>query len=164
MVPDTNFSDIRNKCLIHSNNGSCLLIPREADKIRVYMQLADKDVLNASTGRVDKAKMGPQQLLEVYISSPCGCIDRLNIVVQVAQQSLSPYSLNPTDGIDWWTLYISKSLPSTAGFRCPDLSSVGQRVASKFSLQDRVFIAGDACHTHSPKAGNLSRVICKLRR
>lgn len=30
---------------------------------------------------------------------------------------------------------------------------VGQRVASKFSVNERVFIAGDACHTHSPKAG-----------
>lgn len=30
---------------------------------------------------------------------------------------------------------------------------VGQRVASSFSLKERVFIAGDACHTHSPKAG-----------
>jgi len=31
--------------------------------------------------------------------------------------------------------------------------SVGQRVASKFSVEERVFIVGDACHTHSPKAG-----------
>ena len=31
--------------------------------------------------------------------------------------------------------------------------AVGQRVASKFSVHERVFIAGDACHTHSPKAG-----------
>ena len=30
---------------------------------------------------------------------------------------------------------------------------VGQRVASSYSFKDRVFIAGDACHTHSPKAG-----------
>ena len=30
---------------------------------------------------------------------------------------------------------------------------VGQRVASSYSVKDRVFIAGDACHTHSPKAG-----------
>jgi 2-polyprenyl-6-methoxyphenol hydroxylase-like FAD-dependent oxidoreductase len=30
---------------------------------------------------------------------------------------------------------------------------VGQRVASRFSVQERVFIVGDACHTHSPKAG-----------
>jgi hypothetical protein len=32
-------------------------------------------------------------------------------------------------------------------------TQVGQRVASKFSVKNRVFIAGDACHTHSPKAG-----------
>lgn len=26
-------------------------------------------------------------------------------------------------------------------------------MANKFSVNERVFIAGDACHTHSPKAG-----------
>jgi phenol 2-monooxygenase (NADPH) len=31
--------------------------------------------------------------------------------------------------------------------------TVGQRVAAKYSAHERVFIAGDACHTHSPKAG-----------
>ena len=30
---------------------------------------------------------------------------------------------------------------------------VGQRIASSYSVKGRVFIAGDACHTHSPKAG-----------
>ena len=30
---------------------------------------------------------------------------------------------------------------------------VGQRIASKFAVHERVFIVGDACHTHSPKAG-----------
>jgi len=38
--------------------------------------------------------------------------------------------------IKWWTIYI-----------------IGQRVASSYSVKDRIFIAGDACHTHSPKAG-----------
>lgn len=118
MVPDTDFPDVRNKSLIHSNHGSCLLVPREKDRIRIYMQLADKDLVNPATGRVDKERMGPEQLLEV------------------ARKSLHPYKLNPTNGISWWTLYI-----------------IGQRVASKFAIQNRVFIAGDACHTHSPKAG-----------
>ncbi|KAI4756407.1 2-polyprenyl-6-methoxyphenol hydroxylase [Aureobasidium sp. EXF-3400] len=36
----------------------------------------------------------------------------------------------------WWSAY-----------------SIGQRLAEKFSAHDRVFLAGDACHTHSPKAG-----------
>ncbi|KAG8221072.1 putative phenol hydroxylase [Butyriboletus roseoflavus] len=118
MVPDTDFPDVRNKSLVHSHNGSCLVVPREADRIRIYTQLADKDVLDPITGRVDKEKMGPDQLL------------------QVAQRSLRPYSVKPTNGISWWTLYI-----------------IGQRVASTFSVKNRVFIAGDACHTHSPKAG-----------
>lgn len=33
---------------------------------------------------------------------------------------------------------------------------VGQRVATQFSLHERVFVAGDACHTHSPKAGEFT--------
>jgi phenol 2-monooxygenase len=31
--------------------------------------------------------------------------------------------------------------------------SVGQRLADHYSKDNRVFLAGDACHTHSPKAG-----------
>jgi phenol 2-monooxygenase (NADPH) len=36
----------------------------------------------------------------------------------------------------WWSAY-----------------SIGQRLAEAFSLGNRVFLTGDACHTHSPKAG-----------
>jgi len=79
MVPDTDFPDIRNKSLIHSNNGSCLLVPREADRIRIYMQLADKDVLNPTTGRVDKTKMGPKQLHEVKFPSPANALISLSL-------------------------------------------------------------------------------------
>jgi phenol 2-monooxygenase len=33
-------------------------------------------------------------------------------------------------------------------------TQIGQRVCDTFSKhQEHVFIAGDACHTHSPKAG-----------
>jgi phenol 2-monooxygenase len=118
MVPDTDFPDVRNKSLVHSNHGSALLVPREKDRIRVYMQLEDKDIIDPATGRVDKGRIGPDELL------------------QVARRSLYPYTLVPTTGILWWTLYI-----------------IGQRVASRFSIKNRVLIAGDACHTHSPKAG-----------
>ncbi len=30
---------------------------------------------------------------------------------------------------------------------------IGQRVGDSFSLKERIFLAGDAVHTHSPKAG-----------
>ncbi|KAF8997916.1 FAD binding domain-containing protein [Cyathus striatus] len=118
MVPDTDFPDIRNKTAIHSLNGSCMIIPREGDKVRVYIQLGNKDVIDTSSGRLDKSKIGPEQILEV------------------AKKSFYPYTFKTPAQFDWWTIYI-----------------IGQRVASKFSVNERVFIAGDACHTHSPKAG-----------
>jgi phenol 2-monooxygenase len=65
MVPDTDFPDARNKSLVHSNHGSALLIPRENERIRVYIQLEDKDVIDPVTGRVDKERMGPEQILKV---------------------------------------------------------------------------------------------------
>jgi phenol 2-monooxygenase len=82
MVPDTDFPDIRNKSLVHSNHGSALLVPREKDRVRIYMQLEDKDIINPATGRVDKERMGPDELLEVsdirpmdqqLLISPLGC-------------------------------------------------------------------------------------------
>ncbi|KAI1791861.1 FAD binding domain-containing protein [Ganoderma leucocontextum] len=119
MIPETDFPDIRNRTAVHSNNGSCMIIPREGDLVRLYIQLADRDVIDPDTGRVDKSKMGPEQLLNV------------------AKKSFAPFQISNADGhFDWWTLYI-----------------IGQRVATQFSVQERVFIAGDACHTHSPKAG-----------
>ncbi|KAG2159492.1 FAD binding domain-containing protein [Suillus bovinus] len=114
-VPDTDFPDVRNKCLAQSNYGSMFLVPREQDRVRAYVQLEDKDVINPVTGRVDKDKMGPEQIFK---------------------KLLEPYKLVQKSDFSWWTIY-----------------SVGQRVASQFSVKNRVFIAGDACHTHSPKAG-----------
>ncbi|KAJ7140287.1 FAD binding domain-containing protein [Mycena crocata] len=118
MVPQTDFPDIRNKTAIHSENGSCMIIPREGDKVRLYIQLEGKDAVDASSGRIDKRRIGPHQLLEV------------------ARKSFYPYVFQTPDEFDWWTIYI-----------------IGQRVASRFSVNERVIIAGDACHTHSPKAG-----------
>ncbi|KAF4569561.1 hypothetical protein EYR40_008541 [Pleurotus pulmonarius] len=118
LVPDTDFPDIRNRCAIHSNNGSCMIIPREGDKVRLYIQLGHTDAVDSANGRVDMSKTSPYKLMEV------------------AKKSLQPFYITNSGDIDWWTIYI-----------------IGQRVASKFSVNNRVFIAGDACHTHSPKAG-----------
>jgi len=64
LTPDTDFPDIRNRCVIHSNNGSCMIIPREGNRVRLYIQLDHKCGLS-SGGRIDKGKTGPHQLLEV---------------------------------------------------------------------------------------------------
>jgi len=118
MIPETNFPDIRARCAIHSSNGSCMIIPREGDMVRLYIQLSDNVALDSSTGRVDRNKMGPEKLIDV------------------AKKTFYPYTMETPHSFDWWTIY-----------------QIGQRVAAKFTVNERVFIAGDACHTHSPKAG-----------
>lgn len=68
-----------------------------------------------------------------------GKVDRSKItpemILQSAQRIIAPYNLT-YEYCDWWTAY-----------------QIGQRVGDSFSLQERVFLAGDAVHTHSPKAG-----------
>lgn len=63
-------------------------------------------------------------------------------LVSVAKKILAPYSLDVAE-IAWWSVY-----------------EIGQRLCEKFddvpngsTRRPRIFIAGDACHTHSPKAG-----------
>lgn len=57
------------------------------------------------------------------------------VILQSAQRIVHPYKLDYAY-CDWWTGY-----------------QIGQRVGNEFSLKERVFLAGDAVHTHSPKAG-----------
>ncbi|MEQ9037578.1 MAG: FAD-binding monooxygenase [Silicimonas sp.] len=61
-------------------------------------------------------------------------------LIEAANRILSPYALDVKD-VAWWSVY-----------------EIGQRLTDRFDDSDgtrdpRVFIAGDACHTHSPKAG-----------
>ncbi|KAJ6554063.1 FAD binding domain-containing protein [Mycena sp. CBHHK59/15] len=126
-VPETDFPDIRNQCAIHSENSSCMIIPREDDKVRLYIHLDGKDAVNAASGRIDKLRMGPERLLDV------------------ARKTMHPYKIKPPNEFDWWTIY-----------------SIGQRVADSFSISERVFIAGDACHTHSPQAGAFTGICQRM--
>ena len=52
-----------------------------------------------------------------------------------AQAAVKPFELE-FESVDWYTIYL-----------------VSQRVARHFSVADCVFLAGDACHTHSSGAG-----------
>ncbi|KAL0939545.1 FAD binding domain protein [Colletotrichum truncatum] len=77
------------------------------------------------------------QLKEV--SAGGGRVDRSkitpDIIFKSAQKAFSPYKLE-YHYCDWWTAY-----------------QIGQRTGDHFSKLNRVFLAGDAVHTHSPKAG-----------
>ena len=54
--------------------------------------------------------------------------------------------------VDSLPQYVISKLPLTT-FQRASCLLVGQRIASSYSMKDRIFIAGDACHTHSPQAG-----------
>jgi hypothetical protein len=58
-----------------------------------------------------------------------------DIIIKAAQKTIAPYKLT-YKYCDWWTAY-----------------QIGQRVGTNFDHNNRVFLAGDAVHTHSPKAG-----------
>lgn len=88
------------------------------------------------------------QLKEV-VPDASGRADRSKITPELifksAQKILAPYALE-YEYCDWWTAY-----------------QIGQRVGTDFAAHNRVFLAGDAVHTHSPKAGqgmNISMQDC----
>jgi len=72
IIPHKTFHGIQNKSIIHSENGSCMIIPREEDKVRLYIQLSEKDnIYDFVTGRIDKSRLGPRNILEVISCSIC---------------------------------------------------------------------------------------------
>lgn len=124
VLPVTDFPDIRFKALIQSaDNGNIVLIPREGG----YMVriYVELDKLD-TTERVKNKNIDIQELIER------------------AKKIFHPYDFDVKEVV-WWSVY-----------------EIGQRLTDKFdnvsdsdikNITPRVFIAGDACHTHSPKAG-----------
>ncbi len=120
----TDFPDIRCKSLIQSaNDGSILIIPREGGYL-VRLYI-----------ELDKLEVGER------VANRNITVDDL---IATARRIFNPYTLEVKE-IPWWSVY-----------------EIGQRLCDKFddvpeaetdTRLPRVFIAGDACHTHSPKAG-----------
>ncbi|GES62091.1 FAD binding domain protein [Aspergillus terreus] len=77
-------------------------------------------------------------LTRFYIELPAGTKAKevkLEDLQQTAKKILSQYEVEFVETV-WWSAY-----------------AIGQRTADHFHKDFRVFLAGDACHTHSPKAG-----------
>jgi len=120
----TDFPDIRCKSLIQSaHEGSILVIPREGG----YLFRLYVELAKLDVG---------ERVANRHIS--------LDELVAKARRILNPYQLDVKE-VPWWSVY-----------------EIGQRLTDKFDdvpAEDvarrlpSVFIAGDACHTHSPKAG-----------
>lgn len=56
-------------------------------------------------------------------------------VQETAKRILKPYYIE-WDRVEWFSVY-----------------PIGQGIAERYTLDERVFMGGDCCHTHSPKAG-----------
>ncbi len=124
VLPLTDFPDIRVKSFIQSKDeGAIMLIPREGGYL--VRMYVELDLL----GKDKRAK-------DVEMTA--------NDLIAKAQRIYHPYKLDIKE-VAWWSIY-----------------EVGQRVAERFDdrpldagddLIPRAFVAGDACHTHSPKGG-----------
>jgi len=120
----TDFPDYRMKSIVQSSGeGTIMVLPREGGYLVRLYVEMDK---LAEDERV--ATKG----LDV------------SDIIRKAKRQLRPYSLDVKEVV-WWSIY-----------------EIGHRLTDKFddvpadqvaSRTPRVFTAGDACHTHSPKAG-----------
>jgi phenol 2-monooxygenase len=120
----TDFPDIRVKSFIQSKeNGAVMTIPREGGYLVRFY--VELDLLGKD-----------QRASDLNLKA--------EDVIAKAQQIMHPYKLDVKE-VAWWSIY-----------------EVGQRVAERFDdtpignpdgLIPRAFVAGDACHTHSPKGG-----------
>lgn len=120
----TDFPDIRVKSFIQSKeHGAVMTIPREGGYLCRFY---------VELGLLEKG----QRASDLKLTA--------EDVIAKAQQIMSPYKLDVKE-VAWWSIY-----------------EVGQRIAQRFDdtpvdntedLIPRAFVAGDACHTHSPKGG-----------
>jgi phenol 2-monooxygenase len=119
----TDFPDIRTKCAIQGAEGSILLIPREGGHL--FRMYVD-------LGEVDPASHHAVRNTSI------------EQIIAKANAILHPYTLDVRN-VAWSSVY-----------------EVGHRLTDRFddvlpedrgTRTPRVFITGDACHTHSAKAG-----------
>lgn len=124
VLANTNFPDFRLKAAIQSENGSnILLIPREGGNLVR---------LYVDLGDVDPDNREHARDMSV------------DEVLDVARHVLLPYTLDVKD-VAWFSIY-------EVGHRVTDgFDELDE--ADRLSRTPHVFIAGDACHTHSAKAG-----------
>ncbi|MBW4095190.1 MAG: 3-hydroxybenzoate 4-monooxygenase [Acidobacteria bacterium] len=120
----TDFPDIRLKCAIQSGDGgNILLIPREGGSL--FRMYIDLGVVSAE----DQHNVRNTSIEQI---------------IAKANQILHPYTLD-VKSVAWHSVYeVGHRL--TDRFDDVPIAEVGSRLP-------RVFITGDACHTHSAKAG-----------
>ena len=103
-----------------------MVIPREEGKVRLYSEFltALHDVSALHFVLVQLADNTDAYGAEVRNTTAAD-------VTETAKRILKPYSFSWAS-VDWYSVY-----------------PIGQGIAEKYTLDERVFIGGDATHTHS---------------
>ncbi|EHL00336.1 putative Phenol 2-monooxygenase [Glarea lozoyensis 74030] len=103
-----------------------------------FPDIRKKSVIHSAHGVLMIIPREGGSLARFYIELHSSTVPKSVTLAQLqesARKIFNPYELEFADTY-WWSAY-----------------SIGQRLAERFHEQERVFLAGDACHTHSPKAG-----------
>jgi phenol 2-monooxygenase len=103
-----------------------------------FPDIRKKAVVKSSSGSLLIIPREGGSMVRFYIELKPGIVAKdvkLDDLHSAARRIISPYTLDIASTF-WWSAY-----------------SIGQRLANQFSKDNRVFLTGDACHTHSPKAG-----------
>ena len=96
-----------------------MVIPREANMVRLYIQIAsstDKDWDPRRKATMDQVQTSAKKIMH-------------------------PYTIS-WDNVEWYSVY-----------------PIGQGIAEKYTLDHRVFMGGDCCHTHSVSPTRLPRTV-----
>lgn len=120
----TNFPDVRRRCNIRTEQGSVMLIPTADNGIRIYTLLTKEEDETLRQSKYDG--VGEKRTNDQTV---------IGILTKRVKSLLKPYEIEITK-VEWVSRYL-----------------IAQRISDSYAGEgDRVFILGDACHTHSPKA------------
>jgi phenol 2-monooxygenase len=103
-----------------------------------FPDIRRKSTLHSPSGNLLIIPREGGSMVRFYIQLPAGSRAKdvkLEDLQETARKIFQPYSMEIAETF-WWSAY-----------------SIGQRLADNFHKDYRVFLTGDACHTHSPKAG-----------
>ncbi|KAF1996781.1 hypothetical protein P154DRAFT_556118 [Amniculicola lignicola CBS 123094] len=106
--------------------------------LTTFPDIRRKCTIHSSSGNLLIIPREGGSMVRFYIQLPPGSSPKsitLADLQATAKKIFSPYTMEFADTF-WWSAY-----------------SIGQRLADRFHKDFRVFLTGDACHTHSPKAG-----------
>lgn len=102
-----------------------------------FPDIRKKAIIHSRAGNLMIIPREGDSMVRFYIELGDAAVSDITLddLQERARRIFHPYSVEFMETV-WWSAY-----------------SIGQRLAGSFAKAGRVFLTGDACHTHSPKAG-----------